>query len=331
MDPTFTEFSKAYIRHEHGQNPAISQRRIFTALRAIEHVLTHERGEANPAGVDLGTFDNAAQVIREHCGKSAAYGGCLELKHLAKFFARNGLAHNDVGHWVSPISKNHLIHRQIGAEADAHRRSKLPNLIAVNAIGTIFANGFDLKDNDSHPDIYVTSIIAMLMGQPARIGEIHEMAIDLEIEQRDLQGDLQYGFRYRSFKSTQGTRIKWIPAIWVPIAREAVSRIREITEGPRSFANYIEAQIDRKRIDPTAPLRFYRHEGCPNVADDEPLTGKQAAAALGFTRKLYRSFLASRGLTSRDGAYTLRTLWLFVLERLPSGFPYVKGAKNKRL
>lgn len=331
MDPGFADFAKAYLRYEQGMNPTPQHSKRLAALRAIEHALMRERGSAPPTGIGLGTLDYAAQALREHFGKSGAYAAAQVLSHIARFLSRYGLTHNDVGTWTSPIFPPSKMHIKLGAEADAHRRAKLPDMAALNAIGAIFARGFDLADNVTHPDVYVTSVIAMLMAQPGRIGEIHELAIDLEIEQRDLEGGLQYGFRYRSFKSKQGTRIKWIPAAWAPLAREAVRRIREITEGPRAFARYVEAQLEARKNDPGAPMPFYRHAACPDVADDEPLTGEQAAAALGFTGKNAKSSICDRGLSSRRGAYTLNSLWQHVLERLPKDFPYVDGAGNKRL
>jgi hypothetical protein len=334
MRPGFVNFAKAYVRHEQGVNPTSRGGRIrLMALRAIEHALTREHGRAVPADIDLGVLDHAAQALREHFAKDIAYDVGQQLMHLARFLSRNGLTHGDTGTWKNPISAPSLIRIQLGAEAEAHRQSKLPDMTALNAIGAIFARGFDLADNTTHPDAYVTSVIAMLMAQPGRIGEIHELAIDLEIEQRALDGSLEYGFRYRSEKAGQSTRIKWVPAVWVPFAKEAVRRMREITDGPRAFARYVEEQLAARKKDPSTPLRFYRHARCPNVADDEPLTCEQAAAALGSRSESPREFMRYRfpKSSSAVGSHTLNSLWLYVLERLPPGFPYIDGAGNKRL
>jgi hypothetical protein len=78
---------------------------------------------------------------------------------------------------------------------------------------------------------------------------------------------------------------QWVPPVWGAIAKEAVRRIREITDRPRAFAHYVEEQLAARKKDPSSPLRFYRHASCPNVADDEPLTCEQAAAVLGCRGK----------------------------------------------
>lgn len=333
LDPAFTDFAKAYMRHQHVQNPTGKKPRMG-ALRAIEHVLRSESGGADPVGICLDTFDKAAQAAGEHFRTESAYGVGQHLAALARFVASRGLTHNDVGSWENFLPRPNHLHKKLGAEADAHRRAKLPDIEALNTIGSVFAAGFDLADNVAHPDVYATSIVAMLMGQPGRGGEIHELAVDLEIEQRDLEGDLQYGFRYRSYKAAEGTRIKWIPSVWAPFAREAVRRIREITEAPRAFARYVERQLEDQKKHPGAPIRFYRHPRCPNVADDEPLSAMQVALALGYTGDSNdgcRHFLSNRKITAAHGKNTLDSLWRLVLDRLPEGFPYVYGAKNKRL
>lgn len=334
MNPEFTDFAKAYVRHEQGMNPISRGGKVrLTALRVIDHALTCEHGRGSPVDISLATLDRAAQALRERFSKVTAYNAGQQLRHLAKFLSRHALTHNDTGTWKNPISCPAEIYAQLGAEADVHRRLKLPDMTALNAIGSIFARGFDLEDNADHPDVYVTSVVAMLLSQPGRVGEIHELRFDLEIEQQALDGSVQYGFRYNSKKTTLSTRIKWIPTVWVAIAKEAVRRIREITALPRAFAHYVEEQFTARKKDSSYPLRFYRHANCPNVADDEPLTCEQAAAALGCrgNKNAARQFLLKRFDTTRRGIHTLNSLWLHVLAGLPKGFPYIDGAGPRHL
>lgn len=332
MSPEFIDFAKALIRHEAGHHPSkfATQLRL-AALRALEYALLQKKGYAMPADIDLGTFDDAAQALREYFGPDAAYNVGRKLQQIAKLLSRYGLTHNDTESWVSPIQAAFKMRMKLGVEADAHRRKKMPDLSALNGIGTVFAHGFDLSNNDTHADVYATSIVAMLMAQPSRIGEIHELTIDLEIEQPDLAGEMHYGFRYRSFKNIEATGIKWVPNNWVPIAKEAVRRIKEITKSARSFANYVEDQLEFKKKNPDATLRFYRHPACPDVDDDMPLDALQVADALGFLGKFPDSFLHSKGLTTRINTYTLDSLWQLVLQQLPASFPYIEGVKNTRL
>lgn len=332
LHPAFVDFAKAYIRYQQSHYPIVrGSKSRLGALRAIEKALVNKIGNANPVDIDHTTLDHAAQIIRENYGKTAAYYIGQRMASIADFLSCKYLTRSDTGTWKNPLPVPDALYIKLGPEAEEHRKKRLPNVRALDAIGTVFARGFDLTDNSTHPDVYLTSAIAMLMGQPGRGQEIHELPTDLEIERPDQEGDLQYGFRYRSFKTRQGTRIKHVPEAWVPIAKEAIRRLRNITEEPRAFARYAEQQLNLRQKDPSAPLRFYRHSGCPSVPDDQPLTAEQVAAALGSNCKHAYGFLRSKGLSGKSGTYTLNSLWRWVLDQLPPGFPYVEGIKNKRL
>lgn len=332
LDAEFIDFAKALVRYEHCHRPSRGATTLrLAALRCIEFALIREKGHANPVEIDLLTLDKAAQVVREHFSTAAAYNVGRALAQIAGALSRYMLTELDTSGWVSPISSTVKVGLKLGADADRHRQDKIPSMDAMDALGTVFSRGFDLRDKKQHVDVYVTSCIAIMMAQPCRVSEVHELKTDLEIEQSDLHGDLQYGFRFRSLKSNDGSRIKWVPATWVPIAKEAVRRIREITDAPRAFATYVENQMKMIKADPSLTPKFYRHADCPDVDDDAPLSGEQAARALGFKGSSFSSFLSTRGLTSRSGAYTLTTLWPYVLKRLPASFPYAVNFTDTRI
>lgn len=333
MRPEFVDFAKAYVRYQIGHNPSVRLgKRLLIALRLVEESLIRLTGMANPIDIDLRVLNKAAQIGRQHYKVSGAYQAGRNLEVLAKFLSRNGLTRNDTVTWCNSNPAAMHLTTAVGEEAESHRRAKLPDQRAINAIGQVFAAGFELADNRTHSDVYVTSLGGMLMAAPCRIGELHELRDDLEIEEPDSSGELQYGWKFRAYKNKSNAwRIKWIPADWVPIAKEAIRRIREITEQPRAFARYVESQLAMRARNPAAPLLFYRHFTCPDVADDHPLSAEEVAAALGIQSVDPGSCLRARGLTAKRGAHTLNSLWLWVLEQLPGSFPYVAGAKNKRL
>lgn len=332
LDSQFIDFAKAIIRYEHCHHPshcATTQR--LAAIRCIEAALLTEKGHADPIEIDLLTLDKAAQLVRENFSRSAGYNIGRMLAKIADSLSRYALTKFDTAGWVSPIPSIVKMGLKLGADADRHRQDKIPSMVAINALGAMFARGFDITDNTKHADVYVTSCIGIMMSQPCRVSEVHELKIDLEIEEVDLEGDMQYGFRFRSLKSMDGTRIKWVPAVWVPIAKEAVRRIREITKGARTFASYVESQMKMAKANPNFTQQFYRHAACPDVDDDAPLTPEQTARALGFKGTSIRSFLNTRGLSGRTGAYTLTTLWLEVLKRLPTTFPYAPSVTSTQI
>ena len=107
------------------------------------------------------------------------------------------------------------------------------------------------------------------------------------------------------------------------VGKTAFARLKALTEPGRALARWIEQ----------FPDRFYRHESCPDVPEDQPLTMQQAATALGMcskTRKDGSTALSNRKLTPRDGVHTLKSLWQHELARLPKDFPWLDREKKIR-
>ena len=102
--------------------------------------------------------------------------------------------------------------------------------------------------------------------------------------------------------------LKWVPSEMVNIAKEAIQRIKKLTEGSRKLAKWVE----------NSPHKFYRHRYCPDVADNQPLTTiEQALGQERNTKKTAQSALRQMGLPATDGENTLNTLWQYVLSRQP--------------
>ena len=105
--------------------------------------------------------------------------------------------------------------------------------------------------------------------------------------------------------------IKWIPDAMVSLAEEAIRRVRNMTDEARRIAAWLEDH----------PNKFYRHPACPDAADDQPLSIREAAAALGIGgdhSNYWRAELVRRRLPDRDGMNSLATLNPWVRKRLPS-------------
>ena len=306
MDETFIDFAKAYFRYQQGHHPTETKNES-KALRTIEAALLQAHGNADIAGLNIAILDEAAILARGHYSPAAAYHCGRELQRLARFVSEKHLISNDLSTWKNPIRKPGDITIQTGAKAMAIQSKKLPSQEAQDALAEIFAS------NSSDPkDIFTSSTFAMTMCAPVRISEILELPVDCEVEVSDSKGVVQYGWRFYSAKGYEGD-IKWIPEVMVPIAKEAVRRIRALTDEPRRLAAWVGKQ----------PTRFYRHENCPNVSDDQFLTAEQAAQALGLAG------LSNTGIAAANGVHTLNSLWQYVLARQPVGFPWLN--KKKRI
>lgn len=305
MDEAFIDFAKAYFRYQQGHHPT-GTKNESKALRAIEAALLQAHGNADISRLNIAILDEAAVLARGHYSPMAAYHCGRELRRLARFVSEKHLISTDLSTWKSPIKKPGDITIQTGAKAKAIQVKKLPSQEALDALAEIFAG------IPSDPkDIFTSSTFAMTMCAPVRISEILELPVDCEIEELDSDGVLQYGWRFYSAKGYEGD-IKWIPEVMVPIAKEAVRRIRALTTESRKLAAWVEQQ----------PTRFYRHEDCPNVSDDQFLTVDQAAQALGLMS------LPSTGMTAANGVHNLNSLWRYVMARQPIGFPLLNNGKG---
>ncbi|MBU2861110.1 integrase [Acidithiobacillus ferrooxidans] len=305
MDDAFIDFAKAYFRYQQGHNPT-GTKNESKALRVIEAALLQATGSADVAGLDFAVLDEAAVFARGHYSPMAAYHCGRELQRLASFVSEKHLIPSDLSTWKSPIKKPSDFTIRTGAKAKAIQEKKLPSQDALDALAEIFAN-----DPTDPKDIFTSSTFAMTMGAPSRISEILDLPDDCEVEELDKDGILQYGWRFYSAKGYEGD-IKWIPEVMVPVAKEAVRRIRALTDESRRLAAWVEKH----------PTTFYRHKNCPKVPDDQPLTAEQAAQALGLTS------LSNTGLSSAEGVHTLNSLWKYVMTRQPEGFPWLNEEKK---
>ncbi|WP_148664539.1 hypothetical protein [Herbaspirillum robiniae] len=328
--PEFIDFAKAYVAsHWITTNSQEGSSQLLGVLRVVERALIVQTGKANPIDIDLLVLNHADQILRETYSVDGAYTTCRKLVSFAKFIGRRGLTVNDTTSWKSSLPTPRRTHAKFGKEGQSYRKKKLPDLDAICALGQIFSSGFDLEAPGNSRDIFVTSISAMLLGAPSRISEILALSDDCELEEQDENGVLHYGWRFKSVKNKkQSWRIKWIPDDWAPVAKEAIRRLKVLSEDARKFAAYAEKQLRLLEKGKTDKLKFYRAPGFPNVADDVPLSSGEIEQIFGVAEK---AMLLRWGLSTRHGCYTLNDLWGLVLKGLPAGFPYVANVHNTHL
>jgi hypothetical protein len=300
IDEGIMDFAKAYFRYQQGMKPTGTKNEL-KAIRVVEHALRACRDRVDIDLVDADVLNHAERVAREHYSEGAAYQAARELERLAVFLDKNRLVRAATGQWKRSTRKPRDITIQTGTEARAKHAAKLPSEDALNAMAEIFANA----PNDPR-DIFTTSTFAMTICAPVRITEVLELPVDCEVEEKDSKGVDRYGWRFYSRKGYEGD-IRWIPSVMVPVAREAVARIRSLTEPARRLARWVESREDE----------FYHHSDCPQVAQDMPLTSEQVCAALGIKS------LSSTGLSKRPGAHTLRDLAGWARARQPKDFPWL--------
>ncbi|MGN2242445.1 integrase [Frateuria sp. GZRR33] len=307
LDSGIMEFAKAYFRYQQGMKPTGTKNEL-KAIRAIEAALLSCRERVDIDLVDADVLDRAEQLSREHYSEAAAYHAARELERLAVFLDKNRLVRAAVGQWKRSTRKPRDVTIQTGPDARAKQAAKLPSQDALNALAEIFSN-----NPDDPRDIFTASTFAMTLCAPVRITEVLELPADCEVEEPDFNGINRYGWRFYSGKGYEGD-IRWIPSVMVPIAKEAIARVRALTEPARCLARWLESHPDE----------FFGHPGCPPVAQDMPLSGDQVCAALGVKS------LWGAGLSRRPEGYTLRDLAHWIKAKQPEDFPWVSRRANVR-
>lgn len=310
LNPPFMDFAKAYFRYQQGHKPT-GTKNESKALKALEPALLQVTGSADISQISIAVLDEAAQIIQQHFSKVGAYHGGRELERLAKFISANSLVPKDVSSWKSPIARE-ADRNRTGDKAKAASNKRMPDQNALDALAEIFAN-----NPDGPRDIFTSSVFAMLMCAPSRISEVLQLPVDCEVEQTDSKGILRYGWRFYSGKGFGGD-IKWVPTEMVSVAREAIKRIKVLTEPARQLAKWIE----------TNPQTFYRHKDCPGVTDDESLTTTQTCLALGIEPGVRpKSALGGAKVPYEDNPYSLNDAWHYTLARQPKSLPWLSKQK----
>ena len=307
MKLPFRDFAKAYVRYQQGQRPNKTKDEI-RALRCLERALYLARREVDVLQVNSSILDVAASMAREHYSPGMAYHIGRELARLARFISKNGLVPIMLD-WCSPISRP-VDTVRTGKKAQAERDKKLPFQPALDAIADIFASNPAVDR-----DIFTSSGSAMLMSAPSRVSEVLSLPADCEVWERKRDGTKAYGWRFIPGKGGD-PMIKWIPTVMKDVAQQAIARVRAMTAEARRLAEWLENHPDE----------FYRHAGCPNIAEDKPLTVLEAASAIGIPVSQGTGYAASelrrKGLSGEAGGNTLTSLNRWVHSQLPDEFPW---------
>lgn len=310
-------FAKAYVRYQQGHNPS-KLKNEFKAIRCIEAALLAVKGCADITLTDLSVLDEAGRVAATY--ESSSYQAGISLVSLISFLNESGLIATPLV-WKNPIKKPDGIDRT-SATAKKKREEKMPPKGALEAMAEMFFN-----DLQAPRDRFTTSIFALCCSAPSRISEVQDLPVNcLHYAPDPKNGSRRLGLRFYAGKGYESD-IKWVPTVMVDLVEEAVRRLTELSEAGRRLARWLE----------THPDKFYRHEGCPNVDEDEPLTPEQAVAALGvlpgksamgaLTQKL-KAYAPFKAFYKENGFVTLAFLNGFVHSTLPKGWPWLNKERH---
>jgi hypothetical protein len=312
----FLDFAKAALIYLHDKRPVTSQSVRVAAFRCLEAALRDSNKGSLPTAVDEIVLDSAVEFARKQVSPSTAYRIAGQLEYIADFMGTKGFI-TLRQHWTHGVKKPQEHGSRISKEALTARQEKLPSAAALRALGAIFYEAIDPAD------VLVSSDTALMLCAPERINEVLRLRRKCLVE-----GDGEYrgrlGLRWSGSKGFEDTT-KWLPTEMVPIARQAVANIIQVTAPAQKLAAWYTSN----------PTKLYLHEGAAHLRGREALTLADIALMLwGDAKAIGQAYawaqttneLPKLDLGGRRAGFRFKDVERAVIAMLPATFPFVPGA-----
>lgn len=323
MSHPFCDFAKAYIRYAQAINTDKQSGNHLMALRVLEKALRDfsSDGKAYPENISP---DILNQVIKLLKGKyKNPYAQANALEKVSDFICENKMAVLCLP-WKNPIKYADSKSRSATQSGVDYSKDKCPTDACIRAVAKIFSS------SESPVDQLASSTAVVQFANPCRIGEVLTMPADCEVE--DIYGQ-NGGYALKIIpEKTDQVMVKDILGSWIDLTKEAVKRLKKITETGREMAKWYEEHPDR----------MYLPEEYRDLKREEFLPSSVVKELLGIVSKsLYNRFIKDnnisliRGKTRKDlgliqGRGTLREAVVrhsevskAVCALLPGDFPFI--------
>jgi hypothetical protein len=239
----FGSVIKAIIRLKKEGNPKLSYgplARMINASRSLALALTDR--DFDPCRLVPSDFDTACKLIEERGGEPTTnYRLGAALEEISRALYRHRIT-------IFPFEWKNTFRRitndvRVGATAEKNR-AKLPNEEVLDELARLSHLVTEPSDR------MIMAAVKLLHCAPWRVGEINTIpadcwVIEQKIDERgpvvDTAGEpvMRHGIRYWPEKSSKPS-IKWVPSIWVDVARGAIDTLMELSGGPRTLAHWYE-------------------------------------------------------------------------------------------
>lgn len=335
LDDKIIDFAKAYTLH-HQSIKRTQNCDEIVAIRFIEKALLEIKNEADISKVDESVIELASEYMTEDLTAQRAYRMGGKLQSVAEFINSHKLTHKPL-YWVNSIPRPRDARGHV--ELKEQTEEKMPDPKVFDALAEIWVS----KPTDVR-DIFVSSSCVILLSQPSRVGELNILSADCVMHKTTQSGEDELFLSWYGQKGF-GHEETPIPKTFAPFCVEAINRIKEITEGPRQLAKFLEEHPDE----------FPMHDKCPRKGQDDILEPSEVLDALCIVGRpsVFRSWLldASKvssvkskiskeyiqeALTAIDSTpkrftMTLRKLNVILRDRyLPEFFPYTDRSKKMK-
>lgn len=308
MQSSFMDFAKAMVVYRRVFLGKKQVRDWSDPLKVLEGALVELTGASDVTRVSASICTRACELARIRWSTGdTAYKAGKSIEKIIELMKKKGLLVKPF-RWSSPLK---MQGRGSLKQQRVNREKKLPSRESLLALGELFNN------NVTNPlDIVITSACALLLSQPARIGELADVECDPIVFKEGANCSHRMFLRWYAEKGF-GATTKPVVTGMESVVERLIERMLPITEEARAYAAWLEDQPDE----------FPPHEGVPNKGMDDPLTYAEACSALKIVvpvknspRSRFKNFLVN--LANRD---SLRPATWAILDEILNGWDTSRG------
>lgn len=308
MQRPFIDFAKAIVVYDRVYRGQKNSKKWLPALRALEVALLELTGAGDVTQVSAAVCSQACECLQAHWANAEnVYVAGKSLEKLIKLMAKYGLLAKPF-RWTSPLKcpSTGTLKQQ-----KANREKKLPSRESLLALGELFNNNLT-----SPLDIVVTSTCALLLSQPARIGELADVERDCIVFKEGADGSQRMFLRWYGEKGF-GATLKPVVTGMESVVERLIERLLPVTDEARVYAAWLEDHPDE----------FPPHDGVPDKGPDDPLTYAEACSALKLVaeRSSYRSYFRAAVIVPLAKYKSLGPAAQSILDEIQDGWDKSKG------
>jgi hypothetical protein len=206
-------------------------------------------------------LNQAELLMRQRWALGTTYKAVGRLVSFCKFLAWKGICRPLYYSPQTPRQEDSNRHTIAGRE---ERKARLPTSQSLHGLAEIY------RAAKEPADLLLSAAMAITAATGFRVGELLALPCDCEVDE-DRKNKRRYGLRYYKEKNNEDEKlfaIRWLTPLQAELARDAITRIRSLTEASRQRA--IELERDPCRV----PL--------PKHVKSERLKAEYLSKLLGF-------------------------------------------------
>lgn len=316
LSDNFRSFAQAYMRQMQALRPVVSLTRRITSLRVLEAALVENGEKLSPVQININILNRAAQITKEHFSVSLAYHVGIHLELITEFMNMNRLTMMPFS-WRNPNNRPQQGVIRVGREFDEKRSRLMPSEAVLEALPYIFQHSTKPRD------VLTSATAAILCSAPSRICEL--LLLPNECETTGIiQEKSVYGLRWLPVKGGR-PMVKWILPSMVDVVKEALRKIREITEPAREISIWYELNPGKLYLSPG--LEWLRAEKMVSLAMLQTILWGNQGSELGVKLWCKRKGLQLHCINKTYFAY-FSEFEKLIVEMLPFSFPLLHNRSD---